>query len=222
MSKGQIHNEETRKKMARSAKALWKKRRATGFRHTEIARKNIGDAARKRCSAPDYVHNLTGRPVSDKTRKRLSEASQRRTERGEPGPMLGKKHSPETLQRMAEGHRRRISKVGIGQQLKACATNYRKNPTPQEKSLQYELRKLKISYQFQYIFENRYVMDFFLPQINIFLECDGSWHRTPKGKIHDAEQNRLAKALGFKIVRIQNDDVEHDLKKVRQRLAGLQ
>jgi very-short-patch-repair endonuclease len=78
------------------------------------------------------------------------------------------------------------------------------------------LRKLKIHFRSHKIV-CPYVLDFFLPDLNIDLECDGSyWHSIPKVKSREAKRDAYIKSLGMRVVRISDkQDILSELKKLK-------
>jgi very-short-patch-repair endonuclease len=203
------HNRATRKKMSESAKASWVKRQ--GFKFSEASRKRLSDAIRKRCSAPGYVHPLTGYHPSQRTRKLLAAATTKRNK--ECGhPMLGKKHSAETRRKMSFAQQKWIKDKGITNRLHAYAARERKTPSPPEALLWKQFKREKIRCQFQQIVGDRYVVDFLLLDFNTVVECDGVRHRRPKGRKQDQVRDRFIQQQGFRVIRVSNEEVVKDAK----------
>jgi very-short-patch-repair endonuclease len=72
------------------------------------------------------------------------------------------------------------------------------------------LNNMGIVYQDQYRVDTRWY-DFYLPEQNILLEVDGRyWHTTPDGLKRDKIKNRLAKKMGYRLVRVWEDEINRE------------
>jgi very-short-patch-repair endonuclease len=64
----------------------------------------------------------------------------------------------------------------------------------------------------------RYHADFFIPQWNLVLECDGDyWHSLPKHQVFDRQRDAVMREMGYQVVRIWEHAIKAD---VDQALAG--
>lgn len=97
--------------------------------------------------------------------------------------------------------------------LKEYARKMRKNPTKSEEIAEKALRKAKIPIRVQVPFKY-YILDFIISNRLLVLEIDGGYHkeRTEKDKIRDS----FCKKMGLKVLRINNEDVDTVIKRVRR------
>lgn len=110
-----------------------------------------------------------------------------------------------------------ISKVKKGEGIfcsKQCAGVYKtkhmkKKATKIENLIEHELIKNKISYDKQVPILVAYtVVDFLLPN-KVVIYCDGDyWHKLPKVKRRDENQNFLLKSNGYKVFRFSETDIK--------------
>ena len=90
------------------------------------------------------------------------------------------------------------------------AKELRKNMTPEEKHLWYDfLKLLPITVKRQYVVSN-YILDFFIPSVNIAIELDGSQHGEPEAKRADKERDRDLLSMGIKTLRYTNISINHN------------
>lgn len=111
----------------------------------------------------------------------------------------------------------------------SCATVY--NMTRQKTSgtsieikMREELVKRGITYEEQYNLGGKFALDFYLPELNTVIECDGDyWHNLPEVKKRDKSKNAYIKACGMRLFRFWeheiNDDVSACVDKVEQSLT---
>ena len=79
--------------------------------------------------------------------------------------------------------------------------------TPEEKHLWYDfLKKLPVTVNRQKNIGN-YIVDFFIASHRIVIEIDGKQHRSEEGKEKDAIRDTDLSALGIKILRYRNHDI---------------
>ena len=83
----------------------------------------------------------------------------------------------------------------------------RKNMTPEEKHLWYDfLKKLPITVNRQKNIGN-YIVDFFISENRTVIEIDGAQHEMPENKKSDLQRDNELRALGIKILRYTNADI---------------
>jgi Protein of unknown function (DUF559) len=74
-------------------------------------------------------------------------------------------------------------------------------------------QKDKKPYIFQYIIcfnpKDVIIVDFLVPELDLIFEIDGGYHDTPEQKEKDRERDRRLRKLGYKVVRIANDDTRY-------------
>lgn len=86
-----------------------------------------------------------------------------------------------------------------------------KNPTKHELLLEKEVAKLGIPYRFQYLElrgKANAIIDFAFPTIKVALEIDGPDHFTKAGMAKDKLRTQKLNALGWRVVRLTNGEVE--------------
>ena len=90
------------------------------------------------------------------------------------------------------------------------ARELRKNMTPEEKHLWYDLlKRLPFNVRRQHNIEN-YIVDFYIAEAKLILELDGSGHEMQMQKQMDQIRDYRLEAQGFQILRISNKEIrEH-------------
>lgn len=106
------------------------------------------------------------------------------------------------------------------------ATSFRsdliKNQTKSESIFKAKLKALNVAYEFQkiiYTDKTFYILDFYLPSLNLVIELDGKYHDTKEQKIKDSKRTKELKKLGYiNIKRLSNTTAEKisdiELKKI--------
>ena len=108
--------------------------------------------------------------------------------------------------------RRNTSYLGMA---KNYSKKLRENPTKAEKGLIEFFDSKKVIYEFQkpiFIHKNLniekfYIVDFFIPAINVIVELDGEYHNTIEQYNKDTIRYADIRKLGYTILRFDNDDV---------------
>ena len=96
------------------------------------------------------------------------------------------------------------------EELTKYAKELRKNMTPEERHLWYDfLKLLPMTVKRQYVVGN-YILDFFIPSVNIAIELDGSQHFDPKAREADEVRDSLLSSVGIKVIRYTNVDVNRN------------
>ncbi|HXQ37110.1 MAG TPA: endonuclease domain-containing protein [Anaerolineales bacterium] len=99
------------------------------------------------------------------------------------------------------------------------AKKLRRGMTPQEKILWKELRTNKLNglhFRRQQVVYG-YFADFYCHQHELIVELDGGIHELQKE--YDAEREAYLIALGFRIIRFTNEEVNNNLKGVLQKIV---
>ena len=87
------------------------------------------------------------------------------------------------------------------------AKELRKNMTPEERHLWYDFLKfLPFTVKRQYVVGN-YILDFFIPSVNIAIEIDGSQHAEVEGKKADEIRDKDLSEVGIKVFRYTNPQI---------------
>jgi very-short-patch-repair endonuclease len=74
-----------------------------------------------------------------------------------------------------------------------------------------KLNNLKFRRQYSV---NKYVLDFYCPSARLAVELDGEIHLKEDVKIHDEIRDAYIRSLGIRIIRIKNEEVFNNIKKV--------
>ena len=105
--------------------------------------------------------------------------------------------------------------VPYNKSLTEKAQTLRKNPTPAEKKLWYEMlqgRRLKgLKFTRQKPLGN-YIVDFYCAKLMLAVEVDGDTHA--EQKLYDESRTRKLNALGVEVVRNTNSEILHNLEGV--------
>ena len=84
-------------------------------------------------------------------------------------------------------------------------------PTRIEQAMQAELERRGIRFEAQYPIVP-YSADFYLPEWNAVLECDGDyWHSLPEHQARDQERDTCLRAQGYQVVRVWEHDIKADV-----------
>lgn len=91
-------------------------------------------------------------------------------------------------------------------------TQIKKSRTSIEIKMADELTLRGIKYIEQYNLGNKFALDFFLPEYNIVIECDGNyWHTLPDVAKRDKSKNAYIKACGFPLFRFWESEINTDV-----------
>lgn len=114
--------------------------------------------------------------------------------------MIGFKHTLESKMKIKEKRKKQI---------------FPKKNTKIEEKIEYFLKCLNKEFYIHYYIseiEHGYQCDFYIPSINLVIECDGDyWHDYPNGREIDHIRTKELQLKGFKVVRLW----EHDIKKMK-------
>jgi len=170
----------------------------------------------------------TGKKCSEKTKKLLSKKHS-----GKNNAFYGKHHTKESLIKMSESHknpsietRRKMSEARKNmsektrRNLSEAQTKYLSSSRSKGKGKTYDtkieikmenlLKQLGVKYYKQYNVENVACVDFFLPDYDVAVQCDGDyWHSKKINKGRDIAQDTVLEFKGYKIYRFW----EHEINK---------
>ncbi len=97
----------------------------------------------------------------------------------------------------------------------------RKEATPQEKELWFELRHSKLGVKFKRQYSiGGYITDFYCQKYKLIVELDGSVHDTEEAREYDKIRNNYFRELGYKLLRIQNSKIDSDIKSVLKNITN--
>lgn len=156
-----------------------------------------------------------GKPFSLKGIKWSKEALENRRKgianhykNGGISPILGRKANPETIEKKrtwAKQNKDVLRRNGIKGYL---AQNRTKNPTSIEKIVYQKLLDLGIIFEKQYVINDKFVVDVYIPDYNLIIEVDGSyWHSLDRIMKKDKAENAYLKKCGYRVVRIPEKQV---------------
>ena len=94
------------------------------------------------------------------------------------------------------------------------ARRLRREMTPHERKLWYLfLQKYPVKIYKQRII-GRFIVDFYCAPARLVIELDGSQHYEPHGLVYDSERDEFLTALGLKILRFSNREIDRDFQAV--------
>ena len=65
---------------------------------------------------------------------------------------------------------------------------------------------------------DRFIVDFYCAKAKLILEIDGSQHFTEDGEAYDSERTAILESFGYKVLRISNEDVNHNFTGVCEKI----
>jgi len=90
--------------------------------------------------------------------------------------------------------------------------------TPLERKIWYLfLRNYPVKIYKQRII-GRFIVDFYCASAQLVIEVDGSQHYEPQGMAYDSERSEFLEALGLKILRFSNRDIDRDFRGVCEQI----
>ena len=106
--------------------------------------------------------------------------------------------------------------------LKTQRQHLRNNCTLAEVQLWEELRKSKllgIKFRRQHSI-NKYIVDFYAPEINLAIELDGEVHLSEEKRERDRIREDFLKSLGIKVIRFKNEDVIEGINSIVEKIMS--
>lgn len=83
-----------------------------------------------------------------------------------------------------------------------------KKPTILERIVYKELERQGVSYFSQYLINNRFLVDAYIPDKNIAIECDGRyWHSLDKVQKKDKAENAYLKKCMVNLIRLPEEEI---------------
>ena len=114
--------------------------------------------------------------------------------------------------------------------VKETIKELRKNQTNEEKIMWKILRNKQLltvkflrQYPIEFIYNQKkhfYVADFYSAKVNLIIEIDGNIHLIQKDK--DSFRDEILKQLGYKILRLKNDDINFNIDYVINKIKDCQ
>jgi len=91
-----------------------------------------------------------------------------------------------------------------------------KGPTSIEKKVYDELKKRGILFETQKLINGKFVVDAYIPSLNLVIECDGVyWHSLPVNIKRDKSKNAYLKKCGFNMLRLTGSEINNDSFKLK-------
>jgi very-short-patch-repair endonuclease len=217
--KGKRHTKETRELLSKQ-----KQGDNNPAKRPEV-RKKISIAKKGKKLSEEHKKKISignmGNKLSSEHKLRISKAQKGRKHTKEHiekcrESRKGFKHSEETKEKMRKHHPWNKGKVGVytEEQIKVLRTKRleQKNvmiDTSIELKVKEQLEKENIDFVHPFNLGNRFQCDFYLPSLNLIIECDGDyWHSREDMKRRDRAKDAYAKKCGYRLVRIK----EHEIK----------
>jgi len=84
-----------------------------------------------------------------------------------------------------------------------------------ERKVKSQLSKNNIRFIQQWPIDNKFICDFFVPDLNLIIECDGDyWHNKPNVEIRDNNKNETIYKQGYNLIRIPEHIINMDSFKI--------
>ncbi len=104
--------------------------------------------------------------------------------------------------------------IPYNKKLVSNARTLRKNMTPEEKHLWYDLlTRLPFNVRRQHNIEN-YIVDFYIAKKKIVIEVDGIQHLSPEHKKADEQRSAFLSSWGISVLRYSNDNIRNNFNAV--------
>ncbi|MFA5668762.1 MAG: endonuclease domain-containing protein [Balneolaceae bacterium] len=98
----------------------------------------------------------------------------------------------------------------------------RNDMTIAEKMLWEKVRKKSLGVRVKRLYGiGPYVLDFYIPQINLAIEVDGGIHLNPEVIIKDVNKDAFLNRNGIRVVRFKNEAILNNMEEVLFRLKNL-
>lgn len=195
--KGYKHSEETKKKIGKANK---------GKKRSQEARLKISKLQKGKKLTKEHIQKRTesrkGYRHSNSTRQKIGSANKgtkhsQKFREDCARRMLGKKLSVQTKQKIIKG----------------IADYFKGNLSSIEIAMQEVLDNLNTNYISQHPI-GWYIVDFYLPEQNLIVECDGDyWHNRSGVQERDAKRDSYLRRKGYKVVRIWEHEIKKDANK---------
>jgi very-short-patch-repair endonuclease len=106
--------------------------------------------------------------------------------------------------------------------VKKLRQNLRNKSVVSERLLWQKIRKKQIDYKFRrQVSVDKYIVDFYCPQLKLVIEVDGAHHETEEEVAKDKERQFYLESLGLIVKRYLNKDIKENLSGVLVDLSDL-
>lgn len=161
-----------------------------------------------------------GHVVTEKTRKKISNSK-----KGCVGTFIGKKHTEKAKEKNRQKHlgkklsvknRIKLSNLWKTDKYQKIAINNGLNTLEKLKKSKISKAELKLKEylrqnNMKFIHQYRYKLgmaDFYLPEQNLIIECDGEyWHSLPGCKERDERQTKYLQSQNFNVLRLSSEEI---------------
>jgi len=110
---------------------------------------------------------------------------------------------------------------GANAYLFSKAKELRNNPTDAERLLWQEINKSKLGVRFKMQHPlSRWIVDFYCHPLKLVIELDGGYHENKEQKEKDEGRSHEINKFGIKILRFTNEEIEHNVLKVMDRIKS--
>ncbi len=162
-----------------------------GYKQTEEHKRKMSEALKGR------LNPMFNKKPSEETKRKMSEAN-----KGQIPWNKGKKRSKETKRKISEAQ---IKYLSSGKHI------YK--DTKIELKIEAELKRVNLNYQKQVAICKVGVVDFFLPDYDVIIECDGDyWHNRDDHKQRDATKDLVWMFNNYKVFRFWEHEINESPK----------
>lgn len=152
-------------------------------------------------------HPMLGKTHTEEVKKRLSYTSTINNPRywlGKTTPEHTKLRNREYGKSRDRAHYRKMGAISIATQ------NLKKGPNAIESAVYEELRRRNLLFEPEKIMGERFVVDVYIPSLNLVIECDGTyWHSLPDNIKRDKIKDEYLQARGYGLLRLKEADIEN-------------
>jgi len=149
--------------------------------------------------------------------------SQREKMKGIKNGMFGKRHTErarQLIRQKATGRKRTLASRFKQRRSMIGNPNRKFKDTNIELKVEAELQRRNINYQKQVPLCKIAIVDFYLPEYRIVIQCDGDyWHSLPKQKEKDIRQDTVLTFNGFNVYRFWEHEINKSVKECINRLC---
>jgi len=183
-----------------------------------------------------HGHNRRNKKQTEKTKLEISISRKKRKERlgflnsketrkKSSESHKGYRHLETTKRKMSESHKGRPHSEESKREMSNSHINYmlknkdRFKDTSIEIAIEKELKKNNISYKKQVHIKNVGIVDFFIPEANLIVECDGDyWHNLSDMKKRDLNKDFASQFLGYKTLRFWEHEINKSPEKCMKKI----
>jgi very-short-patch-repair endonuclease len=122
---------------------------------------------------------------------------------------------------LTRGGREGLGFIPYDPKLTTLARANRKNPTPAEQKIWYEVLRARQFSAYKFLRQKpiaRFIVDFYCASLRWVIEIDGDSHA--ENPAYDIERTQILQRYGLAVIRYSNHDVMHNISGVYDDLAG--